>query len=107
MNRTERIHDIAECHTLSRLTSRSEPFFQPLRLCWGVLYVRFDHPQEFVDTARDLSKQIRSVSVIQGCRIIDGFTCASSECRHRILHRPHVSSPLADLQRVFAELSLS
>ena len=68
--------------------------------------MRFDHPQGLVDAARDFSKQIRSIRVVQGCCVIDDFACAPSERRQRILHRPHMSAPVNDLEGVFAELRL-
>ena len=66
--------------------------------------MRFDHPEGLVHTARDLGEQVGCVGVVQGCRIIDGFSCAAAESRERILHCPHVSPPVADLERIFAEL---
>ena len=70
----------------------------------GVLHVRFDHPEGLVHTARDLGEQVGCVSVVQRRRIIDGFTCAATECRERILHRPNVSPPVTDVEGVFPEL---
>jgi hypothetical protein len=75
------------------------------RIRWSVLNVRFDHPEGLVDSARDLGKQIGRVGIVQGCCILDGFACASSEGRQRILRRLHVSSPVADVEGILMMLA--
>lgn len=88
----------------SRCFARSGRLFDPLRFHWGVLHVRFDHPEGLVHTTRDLGEQVDGVGVIQRCRIIDGLPYAPAKRRERILHRLHVGAPVTDLEGIFAEL---